>query len=101
MVHTFKAEACEGANFDEQFYEEVKKFKLELEQQFTEAEHVSDENSNPMLNATISVEEVIKAQSNCKNGKACGEDSLPYEVFKMKAHTICSPNCSTNVLHLG
>ncbi|KAH3717871.1 hypothetical protein DPMN_060667 [Dreissena polymorpha] len=29
-----KAEAFEGANFDEQFYEEVKKFKLELQQQF-------------------------------------------------------------------
>ncbi|KAH3735221.1 hypothetical protein DPMN_041683 [Dreissena polymorpha] len=60
-----KAEACEGENFDKQFYEEVKKFKLELEQQFSEAENVNDAYSYPMLNATKSVAEVIKALSNC------------------------------------
>ncbi|KAH3869793.1 hypothetical protein DPMN_032964 [Dreissena polymorpha] len=41
-----------------------------------------EDNSCSIFNANISIAEKRKAVLNCKNGKECGADLLPYEVFK-------------------
>ena len=77
-----KAKSCEGNDFDETFYYEVLKYKETLENQdFTNEQNENISYDTCILNRDITLEEVVKAVREAKNGRACDEDNLPYEVF--------------------
>ena len=64
--------------FDAEFYENVKQHKAFKEDLMLDPLFIS----NPLLNSTITQDEVNHAVMKAKNGKAVGVDKLPNEVFK-------------------
>ena len=59
--------ATENSDFDEAFYEEVLKFKQDLEKQTDSSQTI---NNDDLLNCPISVDEISKACLNSKNSKS-------------------------------
>ena len=83
--HEFKTlleriQTSEHSEFDETFYEQVLKFKQDLENHIQDSPEPT--NNEDILNTPISVDEISKACSNSKNSKSPGIDKLPYEVYK-------------------
>ena len=74
-----RLKATENSDFDEAFYEEVLKFKQDLEKQTGSSQTI---NNDDFLNCPISVDEISKACLNSKNSKSPGTDKQPYEVYK-------------------
>ena len=75
-----RLKASEHCNFDETFYEQVLKFKEDLEKHMCDSRQTI--HTDDILNNLISVDEISKACSNSKNSKSPGIDKLPYEVYK-------------------
>ena len=61
-------------NFDTEFYNNITQTKSEYEQNSTE--------TNDMVNAEISYDEIEKLVNKAKNNKAVGIDEIPYEILK-------------------
>lgn len=61
-------------NFDNEFYDNIIQAKSEYEQNATE--------TNDMVNADISYDEIEKLVNKAKNNKSVGIDNIPYEVLK-------------------
>ena len=75
-----RLKASEHCNFDETFYEQVLKFKEDLEKHTCEPHQTI--HTDDILDNLISVDEISKACSNSKNSKSPRIYKLPYEVNK-------------------
>ena len=64
-------------NFDDEFLQSIVEEKLCLE-------HLNSENENEELNKEITTQELKNVIDNLKLKKACGIDSIPYEILKHK-----------------
>ncbi|CAC5360790.1 unnamed protein product [Mytilus coruscus] len=70
-----------AAEFDDDFHSQVLSHKSSLEDRMLEP--LYDENQE--LNTTITIGEIRRLIYVAKNGKACGIDSIPYEVLKYES----------------
>ncbi|VDI40881.1 Hypothetical predicted protein [Mytilus galloprovincialis] len=69
------------AEFNDNFHSQVLSHKSSLEDCMIDP--LYDE--NPELNTNITIDEIRRLILGAKNGKACGIDSIPYEVLKYES----------------